>query len=38
MPFSYQGFGFTAIVLMVIILIAGQLVRYLRDRFFRHDP
>jgi hypothetical protein len=38
MPFSYQGFGFTAIVLMVFFLTAAQLIRYLRDRYFRHDP
>ena len=34
-PLSYQGFGFTAIVLMVAILSATQLMKYLKDRFFR---
>jgi hypothetical protein len=38
MPLSYQGFGFTAIVLMVTILVTGQLFKFLRDRFWRHDP
>jgi hypothetical protein len=33
MPLSYQGFGFTAILVMVAILSAGQLIKYLRDRF-----
>jgi hypothetical protein len=33
MPLSYQGFGFTAISLMLLVLTAGQLIRYLRDRF-----
>jgi len=37
MPLSYQGFGFTAIVLMVIILTAGQVFRYLKERFHKHD-
>ena len=37
MPLSYQGFGFTTIVLMVIILTVGQLVRHLRDRSHRHN-
>jgi hypothetical protein len=35
-PFSYQGFGFTAILVMVGILSAAQLLKYLRERFF-HD-
>lgn len=35
-PLSYQGFGFTAILLMVAILSAAQLLKYLRERFFRH--
>ncbi len=32
MPLSYQGFGFTAILVMVAILSAGQLLKYLRER------
>jgi hypothetical protein len=35
-PLSYQGFGFTAILLMVGILSAAQLLRYLKDRYFYH--
>lgn len=35
MPFSYQGFGFTSILLMVLILSAVQGVKYLRERFHR---
>ncbi|HTQ64585.1 MAG TPA: hypothetical protein VMI12_07285 [Puia sp.] len=37
MPLSYQGFGFTTIILMVIILTAGQLIRHLKGRSHRHD-
>jgi hypothetical protein len=33
MPLSYQGFGFTAILVMVAILSAAQLLRYLKERF-----
>jgi hypothetical protein len=33
MPLSYQGFGFTAILVMVAILSAAQLVKYLKERF-----
>jgi hypothetical protein len=36
-PFSYQGFGFTAILVMVGILSAAQLLKYLRERFFHDD-
>jgi hypothetical protein len=36
MPLSYQGFGFTAILVMVAILSAGQLLRYLKDRLYHH--
>jgi hypothetical protein len=36
MPLSYQGFGFTAILLMVAILSAGQLLKYLKDRVQQH--
>jgi hypothetical protein len=32
-PLSYQGFGFTAILLMVAILSAAQLLKYLKERF-----
>jgi hypothetical protein len=35
-PLSYQGFGFTAIMLMVGILSAAQLLKYLRERFSDH--
>ena len=35
-PFSYQGFGFTAILVMVGILSAAHLLKYMRERFF-HD-
>jgi hypothetical protein len=40
MPLSYQGFGFTAILLMVTILSVSQLVKYLKERFdqHRHQP
>jgi len=31
MPLSYQGFGFTTIVLMVMILAAAQLIKYIRE-------
>jgi hypothetical protein len=34
-PLSYQGFGFTAILVMVAILSAAQLLKYLRERFFQ---
>jgi hypothetical protein len=33
MPLSYQGFGFTAILVMVAILSTAQLLRYLKERF-----
>ena len=36
MPLSYQGFGFTAILVMVGILSAGQLLKYLKERFYQH--
>jgi hypothetical protein len=32
-PLSYQGFGFTAIMVMVAILSAAQLAKYLRERY-----
>jgi hypothetical protein len=39
MPFSYHGFGSTAIILMVLIVAAGQAFRYMKDHFInqRHD-
>jgi len=36
-PLSYQGFGFTAILLMVGILSAAQLLKYLKERFLQHQ-
>ena len=35
-PLSYQGFGFTGILVMLGILSATQLLKYLRDRFHQH--
>jgi hypothetical protein len=35
-PLSYQGFGFTAILVMVAILSVGQLFKYLKERFFEN--
>jgi len=35
-PLSYQGFGFTAILLMVGILSAAQLLKYLKERLFQN--
>ncbi len=35
MPFSYQGFGFTSIVLMLMVLIASQLFRHLKEWFHK---
>ena len=32
-PLSYQGFGFTAILMTVAILTASQLVRFLKERY-----
>jgi hypothetical protein len=37
MPFSYQGFGFAAILLMVAILSAAQLLKYLAAKYDRHQ-
>jgi hypothetical protein len=34
LPLSYQGFGFTAILVMVGILSVSQLLKYLKERFF----
>ena len=35
-PLSYQGFGFTAILMMIAILSAGQLLKYLKERIYQH--
>jgi hypothetical protein len=35
-PLSYQGFGFTAILIMVGILSAAHLLKYLKERFSHH--
>jgi hypothetical protein len=31
-PLSYQGFGFTAILVMIGILSLAQLLKYLREK------
>ena len=36
-PLSYQGFGFTAILVMVGILSAAHLLKYLKERFINHQ-
>ena len=37
-PLSYQGFGFTAILVMVGILSVAHLLKYLKERLLqRHD-
>jgi hypothetical protein len=36
LPLSYQGFGFTAILLMVLILSLVEGVKYLKAKFRRH--
>jgi len=33
MPLSYNSFGFTAILIMVCVLAAGQAVRYFREKY-----
>ena len=38
MPLSYQGFGFTGIILMVLVLAAGQLVTHLKERYHKKHP
>ena len=35
MPFSYQGFGFTAILMMVLVLSAVEGVKYLKEHFHK---
>jgi hypothetical protein len=32
MPLSFQGFGFTAILIMVAVVCLGHLVKYLKER------
>lgn len=32
MPLSFQGFGFTGILIMVAVLCVSQLFKYLRKR------
>jgi hypothetical protein len=36
-PLSYQGFGFTAILMMVGILSVAHLLKYLKERFVHHQ-
>jgi hypothetical protein len=36
-PLSYQGFGFTAILVMVGILSAAHLLKYLKERFYKNQ-
>ena len=37
-PLSYQGFGFTAILVMVGILSVAHLLKYLKERLLqRHE-
>ena len=36
-PLSYQGFGFTAIMVMVGILSVAHLLKYLKERFVNHQ-
>ncbi len=33
MPLSYNGFGFTAILIMIAVLLAGQAFRYFREKY-----
>ena len=36
MPFSYNGFGSAAIIIMVAIVAASQAFRYVKNRFMKH--
>jgi hypothetical protein len=36
MPLSFQGFGSTAIILMVIVLAVGQGIGYIKARHRHH--
>jgi len=31
MPLSYNGFGFTAILIMISVIVVGQAIRYLKE-------
>lgn len=33
MPLSYNGLGFTAILIMIAVLATGQGIRYLKERY-----
>lgn len=35
-PLSYQGFGFTAILMMVAILSVAQLLKFLKERWHQN--
>ncbi|HEX4375304.1 MAG TPA: hypothetical protein VHZ50_18505 [Puia sp.] len=37
MPLSYQGFGFTAILLMLGLLIINQAARSIKDHYHKKD-
>jgi len=37
MPLSYQGFGFTAIMLMIGVLVINQSLKFLKDYFQKTD-
>ena len=32
MPLSFQGFGFTGLLIMVVVLAVGELVKYVRRK------
>ena len=32
MPLSFQGFGFTGLLIMVAVLAVGELVKYVRRK------
>jgi len=36
MPFSYQGLGVTAILLMVLVLSAVEGIKYLKEKYHQH--
>jgi len=33
MPLSYNSFGFTAILIMICVLAAGQAISYLKEKY-----
>jgi len=37
MPLSYQGFGFTAILLMLGVLIINQVIIFIKDYFHKNN-